>query len=171
MQLNSCQWQSHDLSTADRLARGDLNHYLFGQCIPHRLQPKEWPRYEQAKQAGYLVAPSSGLARIRLRNCYWAYCADLGRPFVVTELRQRWASVEMGLIELPPRPGERELSWRLSDGAFKRIAALLGEVTRRGAWWCSGHVFAHSSAVPIASAPWIAERLFTIACEDLRGVR
>src|SRR3954471_14382674 len=58
-----------ELPTADRLARGDLNRYLFGQKMPHKLTPREWPAYEAAKETGYLVTPSVGLARIRLRNC------------------------------------------------------------------------------------------------------
>jgi hypothetical protein len=157
------------LPTADRLARGDLNRYLFGQKMPHKLKPSEWPAYEQAKETGYLVTPGNGLARVRLRNVYWHYCVDLGRPFVVAELRQRWAAVEMDLIEIPPRPGERGVSWKLSDEAFKLIHALLGEVTRHGAWWSSGHVFCYSSGVPIEQARWLAERMFTIACQDLRG--
>jgi hypothetical protein len=159
------------LPTADRLARGDLNRYLFGQRMPHKLKRAEWPIYETAKERGFLVAPSTGQARVRLRNCYWHHCVDLGRPFVVTELRQRWASVEMDLIELPPRNGEREMCWQLSHQSFKQIDALFGEVTKPGAWWSSGRVFCHTSAVPIALAPWLAKRLFTIACEDLRGGR
>src|SRR5215216_3917784 len=98
------------LPTADRLARGDEARYLFGQMVPHKLKVPEWPVYEQAKERGYLVAPSAGQARVRLRNCYWHYCVDLGRPFVVTELRQRWASIEMDLIEIPPRSDERAIS-------------------------------------------------------------
>lgn len=163
--------ETASLPTADRLARGDLNRYLFGQEMPHKLRPREWPIYETAKERGFLIAPSAGLARVRLRNCYWRHCVDLDRPFVVTELRQRWASVEMDLIELPPRSGERGMCWQLSDQSFKQIDALLGEVTKPGAWWSSGHVFCYTSAVPIALAPWLAQRLFTIACEDLRGGR
>jgi hypothetical protein len=157
------------LPTADRLARGDEARYLFGQKLPHKLKAAEWPAYEQAKERGYLVTPSGGLARVRLRNCYWHYCSDLGRPFAVTELSQRWASIEMDLIEIPPRAHERAVSWQLSDRAYQQIDALLGEHTKPGAWWSSGHVFVYSSAIPIAVAPWLAERLFTIACTDLRG--
>jgi hypothetical protein len=157
------------LPTADRLVRGDEARYLFGQKMPHKLTPREWPAYEAAKEQGYLVTPSVGLARVRLRNCYWHYCVDLGRPFVVTELRQRWAAVEMDLIEIPPRPDDRDMCWKLSDRAYKQIDALLGEVTRRGAWWSSGHVFCYSNGVPINQARWVAERMFTIACTDLRG--
>jgi hypothetical protein len=157
------------LPTADRLARGDLEHYRFGQKMPHKLTPHEWPAYEAAKETGYLVTPNSGLSRVRLRNCYWCYCVDVGRPFVATELRQRWAAVELDLIGIPPRPTDRDISRKLSDQAFKQLKALLGEVTRRGAWWSSGHVFAYSSAIPITQAHWMAARMFSIACVDLRG--
>jgi hypothetical protein len=159
------------LPTADRLARGDEARYLFGQLVPHKLKAPEWPLYEQAKERGYLVAPSAGRARVRLRNCYWHYCVDLGRPFVVTELRQRWASIEMDLIEIPPKPGDRDISWKLSDSTYQQIHALLGEHTKPGAWWSSGHVFVYSSAIPLAVAAWLAGRIFAIACADLRGGR
>jgi hypothetical protein len=159
------------LPTADRLARGDEARYLFGQLVPHQLKAQDWPLYEQAKERGYLVAPSAGRARVRLRNCYWHYCVDLGRPFVVTELRQRWANLEVDLIELPPRQDERAVSWELSNEAFKKIDALLGEHTKPGAWWSSGHVFVYSSTIPIAVVPWLAGRIFAIACADLRGAQ
>jgi hypothetical protein len=157
------------LPTVDRLARGDEARYLFGQKLPHKLKAAEWPIYEAAKERGYLVAPNAGLARVRLRNCYWHYCSDLSRPFVVTELRQRWARIEMDLIEIPPRPDDRDMCWKLSDEAYRQIDALLGEHTKPGAWWSSGHVFVFSSAVPITLAAWLAARIFSIACTDLRG--
>lgn len=158
--------------TADRLARGDLARYLFNQRMPYKLRPSEWPIYEAAKEDGYVVVPGAGLARTRLRNCYFEYCTDLGRPFVCVELRQKWASVELDMIEVPPLPDERQLCRKLSDGAYNRIDALLAEMTaKRGAWWSSGHVFIYSNGIAVEHARWVAERLFTIACEDMRGAR
>jgi hypothetical protein len=160
------------LPTADRLARGDLQRYLMGHRMPYKLRSAEWAVYEAAKENGYLVAPSVGLARTRLRNCYFAYCEDLGRPFVCVELRRKWASIELDMIEVPPLPSEREVCRRLSDAAYKRIDALLAEMTtKRRAWWSSGHVFIYSNGIAIEHAPWVAQRLFTIACEDMRGAR
>lgn len=158
------------LPTADRLARGDLVRYMFGQEIPHKLRVNEWAVYEAAKENGYLVVSGQGLGRTRLRNCYYSYCQDLGRPYVVVELRQKWASIELDMIEVPPQPGSPEICRRLSENAAKRIEAILAELTtKRGAWWSPGSVFAYSNGIAVAHATWIAARIFAIACADLRG--
>jgi hypothetical protein len=158
------------LPTADRLARGDLARYMFGQKLPHKLRATEWPVYEAAKENGFLVVSGWGLGRVRLRNCYYQYCTDLSRPYVVVELRQKWASVELDMIEVPPRPHEPSICRRLSEPAAKAVEALLAELTsKRGAWWSPGNVFAYSNGIPAERAPWVGARLFAIACEDLRG--
>jgi hypothetical protein len=160
---------STPLPTADKLARGELNRYVAGHPMAYKLKPAEWPAYEQAKEQGFLAAPWTGLARTRLRNCYFAYCEDMGRPFVCVETRERWATVELDMIATAP---DNQHAARLSDAGFQRIHALFGELTeKRGARWSSGHVFAYSDGIPAAKAPWLAGRLFAIACADLRGAR
>jgi hypothetical protein len=158
----------HRLDYGDQLARGELIHVLQGQTVYCKLTtPAQWQAYRDAKARGYLVVPSTGDTRRRLRNVWCSYTEARGLPLVVVEQRRTWAMVEIDMILLPPRSGERDSCWRLDDANIERIRANLAEHTRHGSWWSHGGVYSHSPAIPIAVAEQVAHQLFTIGCEDL----
>lgn len=160
--------RTRSTNTGDRLARGELCLVQFGQRRSYKLRSKaEWTAYEEAKTNGFLWAAGGEAKYWRLRNCFCTFVEARNWPYVVVVPRRRYCFIEMDLILVPPRPGDRWSSWQLNDASVARIDALLGEHTRPGSWRSAGGVYSYSNGIPIDVAPFVAQRMFQIGCEDL----
>jgi len=158
---------SLELNTADRLARGEICRVVYGDTYSYKLNKSEWAAYEAAKSDHYLVLPGRDKwMRAKLRNVWCAYTEARRWPLVVVEPRKTWAHVEIDMILVPPPAGERGQCWNLDAVSVDRIRAFLDEHAKPGKAH-AGRVYSYSGFVPVATAPFVARRLFQIAGDDI----
>lgn len=144
-----------DLSTADRLACGELSVVSFGGYrYSYKLTKREWSIYEAAKQSGYMVMPRGEDSYRRMEHIWSEWCEPRGWPMIMLKPRVRYAAIEVELITVPwdRQPSAAQLS---------PIAHLFAE-HMQGGWMCVNRTYANISRMPIEHAPFVARRVVAL---------
>ena len=121
------------------------------------LTEKDRDELKAAKEQGYLV---STCRKPDLYEAFMSYCkgAIINKPYVAAKVKQKYASVDLDLINT---------SWELTEQAQSDMRELLGSVGVRDI-----HVSSSGglNEVPKERAEYVAQRLYEIAmdCKDYK---
>jgi hypothetical protein len=142
------------LDTADGLARGELSVIQFNRRYTYRLSKREWPIYEAAKQAGYIILPHSENSYRRIEHVWSDWCEPRYWPMTAIKPRMKYALIDSDQIALPARalPSHEQLA---------PIRRLFEEHTK-GGWYSVDPTYIAISRVPIEVAPFIAARIVAV---------
>jgi hypothetical protein len=149
--------------TADEIegiARGEIQP-VYDEILELRLNNDELIAFEKAKKVGFVIL--KGRRHRNLHNVYYLWCGKMDRPYVAIAPKQRYASVELIMPNLPGLPEE----------TMEKVGDLLLRETVGGG---IGTVMvgqsetASSQRIPIERAEQVGKELYKIAGgEPLKG--
>lgn len=148
--LKPIEWSDETLEDA---INGTMTVKRLGRPIPYRLTKQGKQTFEQAKEQGYILFPSSQ----SLRNVFSQWCEIHERPYIYAEKRWKYASVKMDLIFCNDRKSyERDALF--TEKLLTVISAVGVPDTSLGV----GGTYNYVDKIPVEHAGYLAQSFLAI---------